>query len=103
MGIPGGTNGGRTNAPIEQWNGDDWQVMQLPPDRFSDELYSVSGTSADDVWLMGASVAWHYDGSSFTRVPGPVSHAVCAISSTDAWGVASVDGTAELNHSDGTE
>jgi hypothetical protein len=80
------------------WNGTSWSQATLP----DATMQVVGGTSSDDVWFMSSTAAWHYNGSTFTQVSGPVSHTVTAISPTDAWGVATVDGTVELNQYNGT-
>jgi hypothetical protein len=61
------------------WSGSSWTVVPTP-DRGTDEniLWSVRGTSATDVWAVGAySVPWfqtlveHWDGGSWSVVPSP--------------------------------
>jgi len=85
VGSQSGGGTGRRNQLIEHWNGRAWQVAALPAvSQFTTELYSVSGTSANDIWAVGdqetaASGAYipevtlimHWDGTSWTRVPSP--------------------------------
>ena len=85
VGSQSGGGTGRRNQLIEHWNGRAWQVATVPAvSQFTTELYSVSGTSANDIWAGGdqetaASGAYipevtlimHWDGTSWTRVPSP--------------------------------
>src|SRR6516225_3161041 len=85
VGSQSGGGTGRRNQLIEHWNGRAWQVATVPAvSEFTTELYSVSGTSANDIWAVGdqetaASGAYipevtlimHWDGTSWTRVPSP--------------------------------
>jgi hypothetical protein len=78
--------------------GTSWSQVSMP----DPSMAVAGGTSGSDVWFMGATTPWHFDDSSFTQVPGPVSHEIVAISPSDAWGVASVNGIAALNHWNGS-
>src|SRR6516162_2921278 len=85
VGSQSGGGTGRRNQLIEHWNGRAWQVATVPAvSQFTTELYSLSGTSANDIWAGGdqetaASGAYipevtlimHWDGTSWTRVPSP--------------------------------
>jgi hypothetical protein len=70
-----------------RWNGTSWSQVATP----DPAMMVVGGSSGSDVWFMGAA-AWHWNGSSFTQVPGPVSRTVTAISPTAAWGISAANG-----------
>jgi hypothetical protein len=100
----GGQAGIRNHAPvtvplIEHWNGISWSIVPAPNAALG-VLESVSATSASDVWAIGAgqqsgaTVALHFDGSSWKIVPVPAPpgtsgglFGVKALSATDAWAV----------------
>lgn len=85
---------------IRQWNGRHWHNVTSPSPGTSNELFGVSGTSASDAWAAGyyydahaaKSLLEHWDGSSWTWVPGPLSVSsplfdVSAVSPADVWAV----------------
>jgi hypothetical protein len=80
------------------WDGSTWAKVATP----DPAMKVAGGTSGSDVWFMG-SAAWHWNGHSFTKVPGPVSHKVAAISPASAWGIATnSQGASVLNHWNGS-
>jgi hypothetical protein len=94
-----------------QQKGSIWQLVSSPNDPpdsaglYDDQLNGVSGSSSSDVWAVGrvcctphgtqeyyGSLIEHWDGSSWTVVPGASNEpadvqlfAVAAVSPTDAW------------------
>lgn len=96
---------------IEHFNGSTWNIVASPNHRNDvvSELYSVSGTSANDVWAVGSSndgklpsrtLIQHWDGAAWTIVfsPSPDNQfnelrGVAAISANDAWAVGYRGGT----------
>jgi len=72
---------------------------ESPPFNTSNSLQSVSGTSSSDVWAVGyariesttAATTHHFDGTTWTAVPNPVSsgalYGVSAIAVDDVWAV----------------
>lgn len=96
---------------IEHFNGSVWTIVPSP-NKSNDTLsilYSVSGTSSNDVWAVGSSqdgklpsrtLIQHWDGAAWTIVssPNPDSQfnelrGVVAISANDAWAVGYRGGT----------
>lgn len=121
VGAQSGGGTGTRNQLIEHWNGRAWQVATVPAvSQFSTELYSVSGTSADDIWAVGdqetlksgayipeVTLVMHWDGTSWARVPSPNPAAfvnrlvvVKAFAPNDAWAsgfAVAVDGQPSTN------
>lgn len=111
---------------ILHWDGTEWTWVHGPNPQFLNErLDSVSGTSANDVWAVGAiarsqsqppKLPWalHWDGTAWSVVPMPSGavgagygtgglHAVAAISASNAWTVGKVpSGGALVEHWDGS-
>jgi hypothetical protein len=96
---------------IEHFNGSVWNIV-TSPNKARDivsELYSVSGTSSNDVWAVGSSndgtlpsrtLIQHWDGAAWTIVSSPSPdnqfnelRGVAAISANDAWAVGYRGGT----------
>lgn len=90
---------------VEHWNGINWRMMSSPNegDRLN-TLYGVSAVSASDIWAVGSrngsiggislSQILHWDGSSWSVVPGPDPgtwtnelYAVTAVAPDDVWAV----------------
>ena len=83
----------------ENWNGSRWRIVRSPsPGGYLNELWSVSGTSASNIWAIGVDGNWnapgppslieHWDGSTWSVVPAPTSvglMSVVALSSSNAW------------------
>jgi alpha-tubulin suppressor-like RCC1 family protein len=100
---------GQERTLIEQWTGTSWSVVPSPnpfPNTGAfDELDAVAGVGANDLWAVGAAssgpgpikmIFEHWDGTSWTNVPGPAGtddfgSAVTAISANDVWAVGSDD------------
>jgi hypothetical protein len=95
---------------IEVWDGQTWRVSH-PPQQFETEnLYGVSASSPDDVWVVGAgrddegpfqAIALHFDGHAWSAVPprepgvnGNVFYGVLARAPHDVWAVGQQIGTA---------
>ncbi|WP_147312292.1 hypothetical protein [Thermomonospora umbrina] len=74
-------------------DGDRWRVAEGLPDVPQGKLLAVSGTSAHDVWAVGAEgrsgLIVHFDGTSWRRVPCPSTRSplsdVTAVAPDDAW------------------
>jgi hypothetical protein len=52
---------------VLRWNGNTWERLAAPT---TEDLTGVSGTSAEDVWLVGPNVALHWDGVTLQETPG---------------------------------
>jgi hypothetical protein len=99
--------GGRTRPLIEHWDGSQWNVVDGPdPGTRSSSLVSVSAVSVRDVWAVGSETVGiggsqtlieHWDGASWTVVPGPnpspsgdEMNDVAAVSADDVWAAGSM-------------
>ncbi|MEY2425688.1 MAG: hypothetical protein QOI61_1260 [Actinomycetota bacterium] len=64
--------GGRGQALIEHWNGNAWQLVDLPVTPSDDRLTAVAARSATDVWAVGfssgAPLTMHWNGAVWTRI-----------------------------------
>ncbi len=97
---------GVTQTLVEHWNGSQWNVVNSPsPASMNNELFSVSATSASDIWADGflttsinqtptdETLIEHWNGSQWSVMkspdPGSNDHlnAVAAISANNAWAV----------------
>jgi hypothetical protein len=99
--------GAGLHALIEHWDGRRWRIVPQPGAGLTRSvLYSVSGTSARDLWAVGRYFAddgtertliEHWDGRGWTQVPSPnvagdaldALASVSADSTGDAWAVGS--------------
>ncbi|HEX3269459.1 MAG TPA: hypothetical protein VHR15_02340 [Ktedonobacterales bacterium] len=92
---------------VEHWDGQTWSVVPAPAlnEDCSDELFGVAAVATNDVWAVGKGydpvnkvdevVMEHWDGQTWTIIPGPTSlngipaylNGVTAVSSTDVWAV----------------
>jgi hypothetical protein len=115
---------------VEHWDGQMWSVIPAPAlnEDCSDELFGVSAVATNDVWAVGKGydpvnkvdepVMEHWDGQTWTIVPGPTSlngvpaylNGVTAVSSTDVWAVGpytpclpSCQGKSLVEHWDGVQ
>jgi len=106
------------------WNGTAWTSVPVPDPQFRNErLFAVDGTSANDVWAVGAAAtaqnqvprevfALHWNGTAWALTPvqtGPTGtargglNAVAAISPTNVWiGGRSRSGNVLIEHWNGT-
>jgi hypothetical protein len=122
VGFASGSGSGLQTLAVH-WNGTTWTRVPTPSPRSaaSPELVSVSADSPSDAWAVGTyspgktvqSLALHWNGTSWTRVPIPVPgtgtinelSGVTAESPTDAWAVGtyftSTGQRAEVLHWDG--
>ena len=97
---------GVTQTLTEHWNGSQWSVVNSPsPASMNNELFSVSATSASNIWAVGfltttinqtptdETLIEHWNGSRWSVVssanPGSNDHlnAVAAISTNNIWAV----------------
>lgn len=94
-----------------------WSIMRSPnPSDSNNQLYGVSGTSPNDVWVVGTHVdtavgfetlVLHWNGARWTQVPTPAPFSdflltsVAAVAPDDVWAVGG-QGVPELFHFDGT-
>lgn len=88
---------------ILRWDGKSWFRITSPNAGTTNELVGISADSATDAWAVGVSctpncgsgqvpLMLHWNGSTWARVPGPVSAAgtlqgVASVSPVDAWAV----------------
>jgi len=93
-----------TVASAEQWNGTTWTQVETPiSTKGSLAINAISGSSANDIWVVGetstggyrnrqvGSVIMHYNGSSWSLQTVPDNSgliAVDALSPSDAWTLA---------------
>lgn len=105
---------GLFTAHIMRWDGSDWTRESLPSVVTLGEtfLYDIKAISNDDIWAVGwmnssgvgESLVLHYDGSSWSRVPGPSGDqwlfSMAAIASNNIWVLTA--STNRLFHYDGT-
>ncbi len=85
---------------LAHWDGTSWATIAAPAGARRGFLRSVSGTGPTDVWVVGrrdlpggetaGPLALHWDGTSWTRVPGVLGGApwlvtVAALGPTDVW------------------
>lgn len=99
------------------WDGTSWATVPTPSPRNQyAALLAVSGVSATDVWAVGVhygyhdadttSLIEHWDGSTWSVVPGPGSDsnlfAVSARSATDVWAAGRLHGSTLVVHWDGS-
>jgi len=96
---------------IQHFNGSTWDIVNSPNVRgdTNSQLFSVSGTSANDVWAVGSThngtlpsrtLIQHWDGAQWNIVSSPSPdtqfnelRGVAAISANDAWAVGYRGGT----------
>jgi hypothetical protein len=76
--ITGKVGGKQPNFVIEHFNGSRWSIVKEPrvdKHRINPGIESVSGSSSEDVWVVGATgsepFAEHWNGTEFTVVPVP--------------------------------
>jgi len=114
---------GTFRTVIEHWDGSSWTTVAHPSPRSSYVNFgALAAVSSDDVWLVGShlndqgssrTLAEHWDGSSWTRVPTPNMGGkstsfggIVAVASDDVWAsgsyaVSDARSTALLAHWDG--
>ena len=98
-------NDGNSTPLIEHWDGEQWSVVTGTVASGKGHLYGVDGASPNDLWAVGKTydsstrefgmLLAHWDGSSWSTVPGPsapphhinMMRAVDAFSSDDVWSV----------------
>ncbi|HYE63001.1 MAG TPA: hypothetical protein VD997_13475 [Phycisphaerales bacterium] len=90
------SNGQPWRGFVFRWNGSAWSTVSNPAtDGFDTYLRCIDGVAPDDLWAAGktgsAPLFMHYDGSSWSVVPGPVSASsatvtrLVALASDDVW------------------
>ena len=68
---PGGISGVNRGSPfVENWDGTSWRMVAVPfPKSDNTELYSVTASAADDVWVSGSTdnqpLLAHWDGTTW--------------------------------------
>lgn len=99
-----GIQGDHPNALAEHWDGSSWRPAAIPTPKTANQvhLFGMAAISATDGWAVGSwsprrasysTLTEHWDGSSWTIVPGPQPglgrelYGVAALSATDAWAV----------------
>ena len=96
---------------IQHFDGTAWRIVPSPngPNNYFNELHSVSGVSANDVWAVGVThdgnfpsrtMIQHWDGAKWRIVPSPSPDdqvnalgGVAALSANDVWAVGYSFGT----------
>src|SRR5262249_49654542 len=84
----------RNQVLIEHWNGEEWQVV---PSSSAGILSGVAAVAANDAWAVGQAnsipLMLHWDGASWSPVPGPnftsvgALSGVAAVTAHDVWAV----------------
>lgn len=104
---------GTPQTLIQRWDGSRWNVVPSPVSAGGSELDAIVAIASDDVWAVGSgaaefpvhrgTLAIHWDGSSWTKVPSPNvalrSHELLDIAATaanDVWAVGSSRNMGEL-------
>jgi len=57
---------GEKKGSVVRWNGSDWETV-LETD---DQLYDISGTDANNIYVSGLSTVWHYNGTQWSELTG---------------------------------
>jgi hypothetical protein len=84
----GDINVSREGILMEHWDGTSWSVATSTAFSGVGPIYDIAASAANDVWAVGGNTSLHFDGTSWTRVPGvPTVNmgSVLALSSTDVW------------------
>ncbi len=118
------SSSGVETAVFEHWDGSAWSVVASPllTTVNTVAINGLAATSGTDVWAVGVTVGFgrrpprnqlteHWDGTSWSIVPGPAAgattpytlYSAAALSTTDAWAVGPVPATsnAGFQHWDG--
>jgi len=95
-------NSSPSQTLVEQWNGQQWQIVKSPNTGSNDFLNAVTAVSSTDIWAVGSYDAYtlieQWDGQQWQIVSSPnagssnVLRAITAISSTDIWAAGTYDG-----------
>lgn len=100
--VPGATTAARSYGATSGIQCGAWTIVSSPPSSTPTAyLEGVGGSAGNDVWAVGhhsdySGAGWqglfrHWNGRSWTSVPGPAGrgrfYAVAAVSRTDAWAV----------------
>jgi hypothetical protein len=88
------TQGFGAASRVLHYNGHTWSVVKT----FTDEIANASVVAANDVWVFGMTAnpdepalgAWHYNGSTWTRVSKTIEGG-SALSASNVWGFTGVD------------
>ena len=80
--------GGFTSGDVWHFDGAKWTKSTLwtIPGSMGQGVNGIWGTSSSDIWAVGESSAYHFDGSTWTSVPLPVSATLLHV-----WGSGSLD------------
>jgi hypothetical protein len=85
---------GQYGRYVLHWNGKSWRLARQW--RIG-QITGLTAISASDVWVFGTTVSgsrilgtWHFDGTSWARVPGEAGsiYRASAVSHTDIWAIA---------------
>jgi hypothetical protein len=76
---------GGANGALVHYNGSTWSVVTAT----SADINGIWGSASNDVWIVGPSLAMHWNGSAWSTpaqpVPGGVLNGVTGTISTDVW------------------
>ena len=102
VGVSRSVSGKQYTGLVMHWNGSQWQQEPTPPG--SQNLFSVSAFSAQNVWIAGVDqnthpLVEHWDGQQWSNaaLPGSLANAwtnlrsIKAVSANDIWAVGSVE------------
>ncbi len=96
VGVTGDPRGPDTTL-VEHWDGSSWHTVPSPnPDVYENAFMQVAAASARDLWLVerpaqepssASPNVVHWDGKTWTVLPGPGPRALGIVSAGDIWGV----------------
>jgi hypothetical protein len=116
------TTGSPNRALVEHWNGSRWLLVRVPQPKANKTLLSgITAVSATDIWAIGYTenardedqhtLIEHFDGTSWSIVPGSVPGILSGVSAgtaSDVWAVGVIPATLHtlaktlIEHWDGT-
>ncbi len=86
----GDNNVSKEGVLIEHWNGKSWSVVSSSAFTGKGPIYGISADASNDVWAVGGNTSLHFNGTSWSDVPGVSTvnmGAVTALSPTNVWAV----------------
>jgi hypothetical protein len=84
----GDINVSKEGILMEHWDGTSWTVVSSPAFSGVGPINDISASAANNVWAVGGTTSLHFDGTSWTRIPGVSTVnmvSVLALSPTNVW------------------
>jgi hypothetical protein len=84
----GDINVSKEGVLIEHWNGTSWSLVSSPAFTGVGPTYDISADASKDVWAVGGNTSLHFDGTSWSRIPGVSTvnmGSSLALSPTNVW------------------